>query len=133
MNAIEKNAFELMRNRQTEALINFFKDRQFDLNVVDEYNNTLLIWAVVNKDKKVVDFLLEKGADPNIQNYDKMTALHYAVQMGRTEIAKSLLKNGADKEIKNKDGKTPMQCANKSLIGEFVKVFVEIELEECEK
>lgn len=133
MNSIENYLFELSRYKKSDAIINYLKDNKINFDVTDENGNTLLIWAVVNKAPNLVEILLDKGANPNIQNAQKMTALHYAVTMGRVQIAKLLVENGADKEIKNIDEQTPIQCAHKSMVGDFVKVFVEADIAESEK
>lgn len=48
------------------------------LNCKSSAGSTVLIRAVENRHKNVVELLLEKGADPNVQNARGLTALHAA-------------------------------------------------------
>jgi ankyrin repeat protein len=51
-----------------------------DINVLDEYGNTALIWAARNNNKEIVQTLLQKGAKVNLSGYAGLTPLHHAMR-----------------------------------------------------
>lgn len=83
-----------------------------DLNVQDDFNNTLVHWAIYNHNTKIAKLLIKSGANVNIQSDEGATPLHHAVMMGFTKIVKLLLEFGADKNIKNNNNETAIDIAN---------------------
>ena len=71
-----------------------------NVNVLDNSNYTSLLYAVINKDEKMVDLLLRFKANPNTDMpYDTNTGykiIHFALEEGLVEIAKNLLMFGAN-------------------------------------
>ncbi|XP_062515452.1 ankyrin repeat domain-containing protein 50-like isoform X2 [Corticium candelabrum] len=73
-----------------------------DINTHDEYGNTLLIQACLNKNKEMVEFLLTKSADVNGAGEKGWTALIVAVLLGCDDIVEVLL-NVKDVNVMKKD------------------------------
>ncbi|UKS27307.1 ankyrin repeat domain-containing protein [Paenibacillus sp. HWE-109] len=96
-----------------------------NINNVSETGWTLLMYAVENERKEVVEFLLNHGADVNFQSFGGWTPLHQAVdasidgtiQTGGkqgeepVDMIEYLLDNGADVDIKDSRGLSPIDIA----------------------
>lgn len=86
----------------------------FNVNQINEYGNTALSWAVLNKDKKMIAYLISKGAavDTFIGGiYLKMTALMWLARNNEFELAKFLISKGANINAKNKNGDSVLDYA----------------------
>ncbi|XP_023390373.1 transient receptor potential cation channel subfamily A member 1 [Pteropus vampyrus] len=82
------------------------------LNVMDNYGNTPLHWAVVKNQAESVKFLLSKGANPNLQNNSMMAPLHLAVQGGHNEVVKVLTEHSStDTNLEGENGNTALLIA----------------------
>jgi hypothetical protein len=77
----------------------------------DANDNTLLILAAVNGNKKTVKDLLRAGADVNIRNKWGMSALMYAAEGDHAGIVKVLLGSGADINARNNEGSTALMIS----------------------
>lgn len=62
-------------------------------------NFTILAWASVVGDAKLVTLLLDKGADPDIKLKDGSTALMWAAILGRSEVVNVLRAHGAEQTL----------------------------------
>ena len=83
-----------------------------DVNEVDEYGGTALIYAISAKNEQVVQFLVQNGADVNFQDQENRTPLFYSVfWMCPISLVKLILENGADKNIRDIQGNTPLMMA----------------------
>lgn len=71
--------------------------------------NTLLIYATVFGNKRIVEKLLIKGSNPNIKNKFGNTALHIAYKNNNYLLIDLLLQYKANENIKNNDGLIPLQ------------------------
>jgi len=79
----------------------------FDINTEDDKGNTILITAVQNNHRKMLDLILNRGGTINHVNAHGNTALHYALAYDTSgEIAEFLIEKGADDTIENKEGLT---------------------------
>ncbi len=82
-------------------------DTDFNLN---EYNQTPLMEAIINKDYQSIPDALNALPNPrDINHQDELgnTALHYAAKQRNDQIIAQLLDNGASLHIKNYKGETP--------------------------
>lgn len=81
-----------------------------DVNAVDQYNRTLLVWALIKNKPEAFELLLEKGVDPTIHIEGAgMTVIHGAAETGtHPEFLRMLLKYGAPVDIENGGGATPL-------------------------
>jgi len=78
---------------------------------VDEKDNTLLIYAVKEKDIEMILFLLTLGADINKSNVTGGTPFSKASKDSNFVIMNLLTKFGANINSENMDGETPFQTA----------------------
>ncbi|XP_039166444.1 ankyrin repeat-containing protein BDA1-like [Eucalyptus grandis] len=69
-----------------KLLMDILEDDQF-INLRDEYGNTILHLAAVDRQTKTIVFLTNKGVDPNITNFRGFTAQGLLAQGQNTEIA----------------------------------------------
>jgi ankyrin repeat protein len=84
------------------------------INTVDDIGWSVLMFAVNNGYKDIVNLLIEKGADINIQAKNGFNALMTAIQgktTNHTDIAKKLININANLELKNKKGNTSLMIA----------------------
>jgi ankyrin repeat protein len=109
-NIVDTN--DCMRNAMTYApnkeVLELFIEKGFDINARHYEGRTLLMYAVMNENKKLCLFLIEKGADVNAKTKDGLTALMFASKERYIEICKILVDNGADVNAINKDGETAL-------------------------
>ena len=83
-----------------------------DSDQVDKSGQTLLMWAVLQRDSEIVNFLLENGASVDvIEKKNGYSTLHFAAQEQLPEIVKILVRAGADIELKDKFGNTALNRA----------------------
>ena len=103
----------LIQQGKTNSFIENFSKT---LNIIDskdkDSGNTLLIWAVKNNNKELVQFLIENGADVNLANDYGNTPLHFAFSNKNYEIVNILLKNNSSEETKNLKGLSPWECVD---------------------
>lgn len=89
-----------------------------NLNEMDGYGWTPLLWATYYQHPEMVMFLLDKGADPDIaatKQYVSVppgsTPLIIASYYGREDMVEILLQHGARKDVKNTAGYTALMYA----------------------
>ena len=103
-------------------IINLLINKTTNINLADNFGDTVLIKSAQNNNKKLVELLLKKNADVNIQNKDipyfnvkKETALMFAVTHNHDRIVELLLeRKDINLDITNKDGKTALMIAAES-------------------
>jgi ankyrin repeat protein len=101
-----------------DFVFNKIKSKYCNINSIDEYGNTFLHYAIINKNEKNIYKLLNLGCNPNIQNKHGNTPLHTAVYhmyldklnlkneiQKNFNIIKNLLYFKAKRNILNIDGK----------------------------
>ncbi|MGF1725250.1 ankyrin repeat domain-containing protein [Photobacterium nomapromontoriensis] len=90
--------------------IQFLLDKGLDVNAIDSYGNTPLIYAVRQRNLEGVRLLLENGADKLIEheNLDAVSALRMTLIGGgyNHDVIRALLEYGANPDKKNHRGKT---------------------------
>jgi len=80
----------------------------FPVNEQDERGNTLLLVAVQQLNRRMVEVLLARGASVNAQNVQGNTALHYAMAYDPDgTLGEYLIEKGADDSIENANGLSP--------------------------
>jgi len=95
-----------------------FDDKRFNFgyNAGTAYENigmnrTVLMYALNNKDLKVVKFLLDKGADITVRDMYGEDILFYAVAKNNPRITELLIDRGANVNVKDNKGRTPLMYA----------------------
>ncbi|WP_412545561.1 ankyrin repeat domain-containing protein [Maricaulis sp. MIT060901] len=116
-------------------MIQFLIDAGNDVNLVDQYGNTSVMYAVRAKRADILEVLLKAGGLVNYFNIDEQSPLVLAVETIDTEYlcAKVLLKHGADPELESETGITAkkvveqfmsLQVANQALRQVYEEFFV---------
>ncbi len=103
-------AFLSLSERVPVKSVQFLLNQGLNVNAVDSYGNTPLIYAVRQRNVEGVRLLLENGADKLIEheNQDGVSALRmvFLNKPNCYDIVKLLLEFGASPDTKNKNGKT---------------------------
>lgn len=98
-----KYCLNMIKNKylQSNTIIQYLEfigiDETFT-NFKDEFGNTILIYATLNKDLNLIKYLIKHGANTNIKNNDNFSAILYAEDL---EIIKYLFLFEKDFEIIN--------------------------------
>ncbi|UFS69352.1 ankyrin repeat domain-containing protein [Geomonas sp. RF6] len=89
-----------------------------NVNEIDKWGWTALMWAVYYGNYPVTQYLLEHGADPNIKTeaeYGRYlpgtTALILAAAYGHDDAVAALLKKKADSSVTDRNGKRAIDYA----------------------
>lgn len=98
-----------------------------DLNIQNEYGNTLCHHAIKNYRVDALEMFIKDGANPNTINIVECTPLHDACAYGSLNAVQALLKCGADTHVKNMWGKTPLEVARDKDHKAIVKLIEEYE------
>ncbi|NAX45440.1 ankyrin repeat domain-containing protein [Photobacterium halotolerans] len=90
--------------------VNYLVDKGLDVNAIDDYGYTPLIYAVRQRNIPAMRALLESGADKTIEQRgkDSVSALRMAVK-GKPyqyDVVKVLLEYGADPDASTPEGKS---------------------------
>lgn len=87
-----------------------------DLEYKDENcdKDTVIMWAVAQGSRHILEYLIQKGANINYQNEKGETALMKAVSGGYLSNVKMLIKYNADINLKNNEGQTVLDIAEAS-------------------
>uniref|UniRef100_A0A3Q0KLV5 Protein kinase n=1 Tax=Schistosoma mansoni TaxID=6183 RepID=A0A3Q0KLV5_SCHMA len=95
----------LVLTRDINALISFINNG-YNINTVNQFDETALYVASYYGDSEIVDVLLNRNADPNLPTIEGNTPLHSAAFRGHTDVMRQLLTHGADESYKNSLGMT---------------------------
>jgi ankyrin repeat protein len=87
------------------------EDKSFDINVKDEFGNTLLLTALHYGNFEIFFFLLARGADVNLCNNKGVCPIQLAVYEGGDEIVKALCMRNVDIKVKDKNNFTALEYA----------------------
>ena len=108
----DKDLFEAIANDDDEII-----NKQIEEGVdtcLDKDGKTLLIYAAIAGNNKLVKYLIHEGAQVNIESKEKRTALMLAAYNGHEEVVSELLKHGAKPKINDQNyrGATPLIYAS---------------------
>jgi ankyrin repeat protein len=78
-----------------------------DLNRVDRFKKTPLVYAVRARNVAIVDLLLRRGADPDVRTLWG-SALYAAAQAADPRVIERLIRGGANVHAETPDGDTPL-------------------------
>lgn len=91
-----------------------------NVNEIDKWGWSPLLWAAYYNHYQISEYLLENGADPNLKSVRNQgpipmgsTPLVVASYYGNAKITELLLKHGADKTIRNNEGNSAHDIARK--------------------
>ena len=81
------------------------------LNGVNEHGESLLVMAVIAKQKPMIDEILRVSSNVNHQDKHGRTALFYASISGQIDVVRALINYQADVNLESKLFKTPLMGA----------------------
>lgn len=90
-----------------EAVFDYLIDKGININEVNGYGDTPLMYAVLRRNVKMAKELIERGANVNTVNKDNLTPLFNAIQSDNEALIDMLLKANADVTI----GTSPLHRA----------------------
>jgi len=96
-----------------EIMVPLLKINKWDLNAIDDFGSTALLWATRIGHDAIVKVLLEQeGIDPHIVDPSGRTLLSSAAENGHAGIAEMLLKrNDVNPDGADNHGRTPLSWA----------------------
>lgn len=123
-NSLPINIIKLIYSNNLEDLKTWINKNGKDN--IDKDGKSLLIYAVIAGDLKIVDELLNLELNPNIKDKLGWTSLHYACQQYFPDIVETLLRHKVDIEAKDNFGNTPLWRATFSSKGrgEIIKILI---------
>lgn len=102
----EERVIQATKHASYGILEEMLDDCGVDIDITDEYGNTLLILAGQQGNKKLCKFLLRRGAYINAQNHAGNTVLHYLHEYAHLDLADYMRRKGADDTYLNAVGLT---------------------------
>jgi ankyrin repeat protein len=97
---------------QQREIIELLLDHGFDINELDQNNNTIL-HKVCQFSTDIAELLLNRNIDVNARNNKGQTALHIACEKKNINIVKLLIDYNADIDALTNEGYTPLYIAHK--------------------
>jgi Ankyrin repeats (3 copies)/Ankyrin repeat len=82
-----------------------------DIQMKDNYGQTPLHHAIIEKHLEIVQYLVENGVDMETKDDSGFTPLHHAIIEMHAEVVQYLVENGANIETKEHCGFTPLYMA----------------------
>jgi ankyrin repeat protein len=83
---------QLIREKKTEELKEIIENKD-QVNIRDNYGQTLLMIAVIEADFEIVKYLVNQGASLDARDYEENTVLHFAAETGNLKMLKFLVDN----------------------------------------
>ena len=99
-----------------------------EMNKQNNYGQTPLHIAIINKNKNITKFLIENGSNLNISDNNLNMSLHLAVMNNDSEIIKMLLKYKANPLLVNKNNETVLDIAIKMDFKDCILLLNEVSL-----
>lgn len=128
-NANKANLFQLVRSGQIE----YIKDNltKIDINMLNEFGQSLLHEAIAYKQYKIASMLIKKSIDVNIQDYKGQSALHYISFYLDIDIANEIVSNTKNLNLADDFGNTALWYAvfNSRGIYNYVELLLEYEVD----
>lgn len=116
------SAFVNAAGNGEQKIVELYLAAGMDINVRDEFEQTALFMATVERKYALALMLLGRGADPNLARDDKLTPLPVAIQRGfnssrivredkSAQLIKALLDRGANVNALDEQSETPLMEA----------------------
>lgn len=107
------NMFEAAERGDERAITMFSKKRGFDINHMDRFGRSALMWASDCGHLGAVELLLRLGATVEIvDHHTGRSAMHWAARSGSVDIVKALKDCGADINLKDNFNLNPCYLAS---------------------
>lgn len=122
---VNKELLQAARHNEYNKIVRLISIEGADVNTVDKYGRTPLMWAALNSNIYAIETLLRFHPNLNLQDNDGNTAIHLALLPSPEQIVSSeerinsndyktlrmILAAGEDPSIRNKQGKTILDLA----------------------
>ncbi len=95
-------------DQESLEAVNLLLDHGINVQAVDAFARTPLIYACSRGQTAIAESLLDRGADLEAKNFSGETALHAACLTGHSSTIKLLLNRGANTEARNQRRETPL-------------------------
>ncbi|TVY15851.1 E3 ubiquitin-protein ligase MIB1 [Lachnellula arida] len=115
-----RDAIRLDDEQSVEMLI----AANVDINVRDEFGNTVLHDAVRWNRLVILERLIDVEADLNAQNFNGDTPLHTAAFWGFEKVLQGLISTGAERSLRNQRGETALHIAVIQKHKEIVRILL---------
>ena len=86
-------------------------NRSYDIDALDEFGRTPLMYSIFVNSYSSFDILLQFGSSLNIIDIDGKSSLHWACQLGHLRITKGLINYNCDVNQRDGDGRLPLHHA----------------------
>lgn len=81
---------------------------KINVNSRNKYGRTLLLWAIREGHKAIINILLDEGADLEFQDQNGRMPLSWETGKGYEAVVNMLLEKGANLESQDRNGWTPL-------------------------
>jgi ankyrin repeat protein len=106
-------------------IVQLFLDRNVDINLQDDSNQTALHCAAGYGYKDIVEMLLGKDANVSLKDDEGETALHFAAGQGYQSIVEMLIGKGEDVLATDCEGRTALHFAARRGHNEVVRLLLD--------
>ena len=103
-----KELYRIIHRQDIKKIENFIEKYGIDNTESNPDERTLLMFATIENQQKLVKFLIEQRANLNQQDQSGFTALHFAVFENNFEIVKLLTASGCDVHIQDHQGNSAL-------------------------
>uniref|UniRef100_A0A6P7G625 Uncharacterized protein LOC114338107 n=1 Tax=Diabrotica virgifera virgifera TaxID=50390 RepID=A0A6P7G625_DIAVI len=122
-------------NKSAVDLLKFLtREYAMNLNLCDQYGNTLSYYAAGSNSLEAIKYIKEQGANLNIFNKNKYTPVHIAANSGALEVLRYLVEDcKMDLTVSDDNGNLPAHMAADGNQVEILSYFksIGIELNQC--
>ena len=87
---INKELFNLVKNNKYDELKKIL-NKDIDLNLQDQYKNTLIHYAIIYNQEEIIKLLLSFQCNIDYIDIDGFTILYYPIKYGYNNILKIIL------------------------------------------
>ncbi|RAP33079.1 hypothetical protein DID75_03150 [Candidatus Marinamargulisbacteria bacterium SCGC AG-410-N11] len=93
------------------VVVDYLIEKGANLKVMDQFNRSLLYWAIIHSQYDIVKLLLEKGLSVNQEDDLKRTSIHWAVQGGDFKIIEMLISHNVELNVEDQFKDRPLLLA----------------------
>lgn len=102
----------IARKPNQKEIINYFLEKEVDINQADQNGNNVFMAAASSKDLDIVQLLLPKVIDINAANSKGETTLVETFKSSSAEVAQFLIDNGAQIDVQTESGNLAFYLIN---------------------
>jgi len=108
---IDMEAFEHISNQADIYILRALLDKISNIDVLDQYGNTLLMYSLACFNRSAMVLLINLGANPNKANDVGISPLHLAAYLGDDVAIATILQAGANVNVVDHNGNSPIMYA----------------------